>query len=700
MHANRSPQRGGTSLVLIPHAAAAKNRILFPLLLFGLNCFQTSYVRTMRAQYLRACFFLAYVNASTPPPPTNFQPPVPIADLAGHEPPGEAFFRDDDYNRARYGQYVSNSFKTENVTAPRLNIMNPLSKCDDGSYIFVAPRGNAVQVPTAAIYDASGSLVWTPTEHLGEVYNLQVQQYKGRPHLTYWTGNPDGGHGQGSHFIVDQQYKVVRNIAAADGHAADLHSFTILPGDTAIVTDYELAETDLASVLEQPSRTKRYMWDCTFQEYDLETGQIIFEWRATDHIALNESYATTEPANEEQPWDYFHINTVSKDAAGDYLISGRHTRSIIYISGKTGEVQWKLGGKANMFKDLSSGQATTFVGQHDAHWGEDHTFITLFDNRADWEFELERVSKGRRIKIDVENMTAKVDATFTHPEKIFAFSQGSFQTLPNGNVLLGYGFTGAFAEFSSDGTLLCDAYFQPASRFMSGDVQSYRNLKFNWTGLPDTKPKLAVENSIVYASWLGATETKSWRLQTSPSQTGPFVDIASYDKTGFETLLHLPEDLAVGRYFRIIAIDKHQQHLAISNVLDIGEDTAATMSLTTEGSGEEETSDEQLEEQTPNGPLETASLSMMELNVFLLGLVFGIMLIVLLYIIVVFWRPARRRVVRHLSTNSNEQFDSSDLHTAAIPMRPWAPLSSLRFPWQGRASYQPLPDDADKEADG
>lgn len=45
------------------------------------------------------------------------------------------------YNEAGYGRYVTQRFKTSPITPPRFNFMQPFSECDDGSYLFIAPRG-------------------------------------------------------------------------------------------------------------------------------------------------------------------------------------------------------------------------------------------------------------------------------------------------------------------------------------------------------------------------------------------------------------------------------------------------------------------------------------------------------------------------------------------------------------------------------
>lgn len=36
--------------------------------------------------------------------------------------------------------------------------------------------------------------------------------------------------------------------------------------------------------------------------------------------------------NSSDKWDYFHINSVDKDSAGNYLISGKHVSALYKIS--------------------------------------------------------------------------------------------------------------------------------------------------------------------------------------------------------------------------------------------------------------------------------------------------------------------------------------------------------------------------------
>ena len=107
----------------------------------------------------------------------------------------EALYKSTEYNGGQYGEYVAQRFVSTNVTAPRVNFMRPFTDCDDGSLLFIAPRGEKAN-SSVVILDATGALVWTTSDYHGQAYNLQVQEYRGESYLTFWAGdNSVGGHG-------------------------------------------------------------------------------------------------------------------------------------------------------------------------------------------------------------------------------------------------------------------------------------------------------------------------------------------------------------------------------------------------------------------------------------------------------------------------------------------------------------------------
>lgn len=269
------------------------------------------------------------------------------------------------------------------------------------------------------------------------------------------------------------------------------------------------------------------------------------------------------------------MNSIEKDGAGNYLISARYTHSLTYINGTNGDVIWIMGGKKNMFKDLSGGRATDFAYQHDARWEEEGTTITVFDNVVDNDHDNRGITRGLRLKVDQKAMTVTVMNEYVNPRQLRAISQGSYQTLPNGNVLLGYGHLGAFSEFASNGSLLCDVDFGPQSRFGTGELQSYRVYKFDWHGWPLTKPDTAVDldelqEAKLFVSWNGATEVVKWDLQGATGANMPdqdWVQLDTVEKKTFESALPLRSTYP--RFLRVVGRDANDKILGTSEPVEV-----------------------------------------------------------------------------------------------------------------------------------
>jgi hypothetical protein len=188
---------------------------------------------------------------------------------------------------------------------------------------------------------------------------------------------------------------------------ADLHEFLLTPDGTALMTVYQKYKYDLSdwrtfnATTDPNDADPNWIWDCVLQEIAVDTRDVIFEWRASEHININDTYHLLKKAgNYEDPFDWFHLNSIRKDELGNYLVSARYTHSITYIDGKTGAVIWILGGKKNVFMDLSEGFAINSAWQHDAQFvaadnfpqtytapieqpGYTTRLLSLFDNAAE-----------------------------------------------------------------------------------------------------------------------------------------------------------------------------------------------------------------------------------------------------------------------------------------------------------------------------
>ncbi|KAM3434710.1 hypothetical protein NHJ13734_005889 [Beauveria thailandica] len=432
--------------------------------------------------------------------------------------------------------------------------------------LFLATRGSGTE-PGAVILDHAGELVWRQPRMAAEVHDFRVQEYKGERFLTFWAGAPDGGAKQGSWYMVRCPDEATpsrpceRHGATPGFEFGDMHEFELTPNGTALVTIYNSIPADLSPL---GGAAKGYILDGIFQEIDIETGSVLFQWHASNHIPLKTSKKPIKGCSDDPKraflgcgnkpdaaFDYYHINSVQKDPKGNYLISGRHTSSLTYINGTSGEPLWHMGGDMNQFETIPLGTKVLFAWQHHARLHDDDT-ITLLDNNAYDPKARRTESRGLRLQADFDSMNVTLQTAYTHPQQIMAFSQGNAQVLPDsGNVLVGWGSSAAFTEFSADGEVLCDARFAPAALFSFQPLSSYRVYRGRWVGKPQDAPRVAVAGRSIYVSWNGATEVAAWRLQGKTTTTttttaagnggggggedNAFEDVVEIPKTHFES---------------------------------------------------------------------------------------------------------------------------------------------------------------------
>ena len=231
-----------------------------------------------------------------------------------------------------------------------------------------------------------------------------------------------------------------------------------------------------------------------------------------------------------------HINSVDKNADGDYLVSARHTSTVYKISGVDGHIIWQLGGKQTSFAQTNF----NFSSQHDARFVSENrttTIISLFDDASDGFTNTSSYSSGKLLALNNSTMQATLLQSIVAPNGgILSTSQGNFQQLANGNSFFGWGNVATVSEHAPDGSPVLFASFATTA------TMNYRAYKFNWTATPLGRPAFyayAHNNTApttYYASWNGATEVASWRIYSSPSLSGPFALIGNLPKLGFETI--------------------------------------------------------------------------------------------------------------------------------------------------------------------
>jgi hypothetical protein len=400
-------------------------------------------------------------------------------------------------------------------------------------YVFLGVKAKVLQAGPM-IVDNRGQVVWFNPLDTHGVADVKVQQYRGKPVITWWRGRAPMGVGSGYYAIYDDTYKLIAKVRAGHGYAGDIHEFVITRRNTALFTIYHQLHVDLTSV---GGPKEGRIFDGIVQEVAIPSGKVLFEWHSWPAIGLDESYSPPpdkDKGEKAAPYDYVHLNSIDVEPNGNLLVSARNTRAVYEIDRRTKKVLWRLGGKESDFK---MGAGTTFAWQHDARRQRDRT-ITIFDNGA--APPVEKFSRVLVLKLDMQAKEATLVRSYRHPKELLVPFEGNAQVLPNGNVFVGWGAVPYFSEFNRRGRVLFDASFGKGTPKISGpnqDADTYRAFRFVWHGRPRDRPAAAVSGRKLYVSWNGATDVARWQLLSGDA--GRLRPGRTVAKRGFETALPL-----------------------------------------------------------------------------------------------------------------------------------------------------------------
>jgi Arylsulfotransferase (ASST) len=412
--------------------------------------------------------------------------------------------------------------------------------------LFLAPYQGKGS-PGPMITEQNGNLVWFDPLPAGEdATSLKLQQYEGKPVLTWWQGRIlEVGFGQGEDVIYNTSYQKVAAVRAGNGYQADLHEFRLTPEGTAWIDVFDPIDVNLSSV---GGLSNGILTDSVIEEVDVKTGLVMWQWHALGHIPIGESH---NPApKEDYPWDYVHINSISPGGEGgagqngELLLSSRNTWTLYDVDIDSGGVRWRLGGDHSSFK---LGPGTRTYWQHDAAW-QPGGLISVFDNGSDP--PMEKQSRGLILDPDLATHTVTLVKQFVNPTKtLLASSQGDMLSLPGGNWLMGYGGLPNFTEYDDAGHVLLDGT-------LGKNVQDFRTYLFPWNGQPTTTPSAVASpgagaTMAVSVSWNGATQVASWRVLAG-SSSGALAAVATAARTGFQTTIAAP---SAGPYVAVQALN-------------------------------------------------------------------------------------------------------------------------------------------------
>lgn len=209
----------------------------------------------------------------------------------------------------------------------------------------------------------------------------------------------------------------------------DVHDFLVLGAQHYVAVAYHQRFADLGAL--DPSWKLTMVTAGVVQEID--HGQVVFEWESTAVPSFFEDSTEGNAYGEVGSHDYVHLNSVTIDPVdGDFVVSLRHTDSVVKLDRATGQVVWTLGGRSDDF-GLTAEQR--FAHQHYARYDATHRLV-LFDNGNDLHqsravaFTLdEGAHQVREFEVLYEKPADQPQTTF----------MGSVEVLPQGRTFIGWG---------------------------------------------------------------------------------------------------------------------------------------------------------------------------------------------------------------------------------------------------------------------
>ncbi|KAI0440616.1 Arylsulfotransferase-domain-containing protein [Xylaria telfairii] len=419
------------------------------------------------------------------------------------------------YQAGALGEVPTQAFFSSPVIAPIYQV-NKLdaAKIDDSGFIFLTGGyggygPSIISAKDLSLVYADQGYNFAQAAHTATLYGEYV--------LVVYAGDAIR--------IYNKHYELLHAVTPQGdlrGLVADSHEAHLTGDDTVALVVGRVERADLSVI----GKGEDYLTNILIQEVEPRTNTVLFQFDLRSYFRVEDSfwpYDGSGPYQFSGAFDLWHVNSVEKTPAGDFLVSSRHLHSIFLVDGVTREVRWVIGGKRGNFTDVSTNSSAVFHWQHNAHFTAENR-ISLFDNQAVFngfctgEETGHGCSRGLEIEFNTKDWTYWVVNEWYHPQNIVSASRGGVSRTPKGNTLVAWGQNPMYTEYTPDGELVMDVQRGQVLPLDHGIVPviAYRAAKADWVGLPMWPPSIAAradgDGMVVYVSWNGATEVERYVL--------------------------------------------------------------------------------------------------------------------------------------------------------------------------------------------
>jgi Arylsulfotransferase (ASST) len=279
-----------------------------------------------------------------------------------------------------------------------------------------------------------------------------------------------------NYLLMDSTFTIVDSIACKNGIKHDVHDVQILENGNFLLLGYENIEMDLTAYTffkhtGAAGNSKAIVKCGVIQEQD-KNKKVLFEWHSKNYFSFGE--VDPRYLDDPQNVDWTHFNAVEMDSDGNILVSSKYFNEITKINKTTGDIMWRLGGKANQFTFVND--SIMFMGQHDIRRNKNGN-IRLFDNGCAKSPFHPAIAK--EYQINEETKTATLVWNYVYNSSLYSQSMGNIQYYENGNRLINYG--------QLDGTTTLFTVVKPSNEKVvecsfKDSLRSYRS--YHYTSLP------------------------------------------------------------------------------------------------------------------------------------------------------------------------------------------------------------------------
>lgn len=236
--------------------------------------------------------------------------------------------------------------------------------------------------------------------------------------------------------VFDERGDIVRTIGCL-GLDTRFHEVRVMPE-----RDYwALCDRDVPTDLSSRGGAVDGTVTWTVLQHVGTDGELLFEFDTSEHFSLDD----VDPAliDGAENVNMTHGNAIDFDADGNVLLSFRNLNEVTKVDVTTGDVIWRLGGRANQF--AIDDPTRDFAGQHGVRVVEPG-LLQLLDNG--------RVAPSRLVRylLDEQALTAELVLEYSHASNAITLVGGSTDVIAEGRALVSLGRTGRVAEVDATGT--------------------------------------------------------------------------------------------------------------------------------------------------------------------------------------------------------------------------------------------------------